>query len=89
MHQVVGGVRRPGYINPCNIQSLTDCFDVPKGENIRMVYNGTSSGLNDALWAPFYLPSAESASSLINYSSFCVYLDLGEMFLNFPIDMKF
>jgi hypothetical protein len=85
----IGQVRKRGYIKPGPIQSLTDFFDVPKGEDVRMVYNGTSSGLNDALWAPsFFLPTANSAGRLLTYSSFCVDLDLGEMFLNFPMDRK-
>jgi hypothetical protein len=85
----IGLVRKRGYIKPGPIQSLTDFFDVPKGEDIRMVYNGTSSGLNDALWAPsFFLPTASSAGRLLTYSSFCVDLDLGEMFLNFPMDLR-
>ena len=52
-----------GYIN-----SLTGCFEVPKGEDgIRMVYDATKSKLNDAMWAPnfmvpFYLGLAISIS---------------------------
>jgi hypothetical protein len=35
------------------ILSLTSFFAVPKGDtNIRLVYNGTSSGLNAHFWAP-------------------------------------
>ena len=71
------------------IESLTDFFDVPKGDSdIRMVYNGTSSGLNDALWAPnFWLPTAESSLRLLTTDSYCGDMDLGEMFLNFPMDI--
>ena len=70
------------------IESLTDYFDVPKGPtDIRMVYNGTSSGLNDALWAPnFWLPTAEASLRLLTCDSYCGDMDLGEMFLNFPMD---
>jgi hypothetical protein len=65
-----------------------DYFDVPKGDDdIRMVYNATRSGLNAALWAPsFFMPTSKSASRLLSYYSFCSDLDLGEMFLNFPMD---
>jgi hypothetical protein len=85
----IGLVRKRGYIRPGPIQSFTDFFDVPKGDDVRMVYNGTSLGLNDALWAPlFYLPTADAAGRLLSFSSFCVDLDLGEMFLNFPMDPK-
>ena len=52
-----------------------------------MVYDGTSSGLNEALWAPsFWLPTSESALRMYDYDSYCVDVDLGEMFLNFPMD---
>ena len=37
------------------IKNLTCYFSVPKGEDILMVYNGTSSGLNAALWDPHFL----------------------------------
>lgn len=85
----IGTVRRRTYIRAGPIRSLIDFFDVPKGDDIRMVYNGTSSGLNDALWAPsFFLPSAESAGRLLTYNSYCVDMDLGEMLLNFPMDVK-
>ncbi len=81
-------VRLRRYIGPGLVKSLTDYFDVPKGDSdIRMVYNGTSCGLNDELWAPsFWLPTATSAVRLLSFYSYCVDLDLGEMFLNFPLD---
>ena len=44
-------VRKRGYIETGEVQSLTHMFEVAKGISIRMVYDGTSSGLNDALWA--------------------------------------
>jgi hypothetical protein len=70
------------------IQSRKDFFDMPKGDDIQMVYNGTSSGLNDTGFAPsFYLPPMETAGHLVTHlSSFCVHLDLGdlrEVLLNF------
>ena len=52
-----------------------------------MVYNETSSGLNDSLWAPnFWLPTAETSLRLLTTASYCGDMDLGEMFLNFPMD---
>ena len=68
---------------------MTDYFAVPKGDNdIRMVYNGTSCGLNKSLWAPnFWLPTSESALRLLTTDSYCGDMDLGEMFLNFPMDV--
>jgi hypothetical protein len=45
-----------------HIKSLTEYFDVEKDNDIQLVYNGTSCGLNRALWAPnFWLPTAKSA----------------------------
>jgi hypothetical protein len=50
----IGIVQKRGHIKAGPIKSLADFFDVPKGDDIRMVHNGTSSGLNDALWAPSF-----------------------------------
>jgi hypothetical protein len=67
-------VWKRGYIAPSRetILSLMNFFSVPKvtvyhedtGEDevleIRMVYNGTSCGLNPVLWAPWFaLPTGE------------------------------
>ena len=81
-------VRLRSYILAGLVLNLTDFFDVPKGDkDIRIVYNGTSSGLNEALWAPgFYLPNADAAARLLMFYTFTVDADLGEMFLNFPMD---
>jgi hypothetical protein len=68
------------------IKSLMDFFDVEKGSDIRMVYNGTSCGLNEVLWAPnFWLPYPATAARLLSYGYYMVDIDLGEMFLNFPL----
>jgi hypothetical protein len=81
-------VRLRNYVLPGAVSNLTDFFDVPKGdEDTRVVYNGASSGLNEALWAPgFFLPIADFAARLLMCHSFTVDADLGEMFLNFPMD---
>ena len=43
------------------IESLISFFDVPKAEDVRVVFNGTSSGLNEAIYAPwFQLPTIRS-----------------------------
>jgi hypothetical protein len=83
-------VRKRNYIAPEPVSNLTDFFDVPKGEiDIRVVYNGTTSGLNEKLWSPgFFLPNADSAGRLLMYNSYTVDADLGEMFLNFPMDPR-
>ena len=78
-----------GYILEGHVDSTIDYFDVAKGEDIRVVYNGTSCGLNDALFAPsFWLPTAATASRPLMYYSWMADGDMGEMFLNFPMDKK-
>ena len=70
-----------------NRQSLTNWFPVPKGlKDIRMVYDGTKSGLNAALWAPnFFMPNAETALQKVDFGFYAVDVNLGEFFLNFPM----
>jgi hypothetical protein len=55
-------VRRLGYLVPGPVRSLTSFFSVPKGmDDIRMVYDGMKSGLNEAMWAPWFsLPMVEA-----------------------------
>lgn len=85
-----GKVRVKRYVNAGEVKSVTHLFYVPKGErDIRLVYNGTSSGLNAALWAPrFGLPMLQDTlrSLLPNYHQ-CD-LDVGEMFLCFNLGLK-
>lgn len=48
-------VRLRRYIAKGLVRSLTRFFPVKKGDDdIRVVYDGTASGLNDALWAPSF-----------------------------------
>ena len=55
MKNKVEKVRKRLYIDPGTVLSLNHMFYVRKGLNdIRMVYNGTSCGLNLALWAPHF-----------------------------------
>ena len=51
-----------GYIRPGTVNSLISYFTVPKGEtDICLVFDGTKSGLNAAIWAPtFTLPTVDS-----------------------------
>jgi len=73
--------------------SDVDYFPVPKGLgplgewlDIRVVYNRTSCGLNEAVWAPgLLLPTADTAIRQLCFGFWSVDLDLGEMFLNFPL----
>jgi len=73
-----------------NVMNVIDYFGVEKGESdIRVVFNGTSCGLNDAVWAPnFWLPTSKSMVRALNFNYKAVDIDLGEMFLNFPLHKK-
>ena len=86
----IASVRDKGYIVAGPVKSLTSYFQVPKGlSDLRIVYDGTSSGLNYALWAPsFWLPTPDTALWQVTFYSYCVDIDLGEMFLNFPMDAR-
>ena len=69
------------------VSSLMYMFHVPKGEtDIRMVYDGSRSGLNDVLWAPWFaLPRVSTMCSTVDTGTWCGDNDYGEMFLNFPM----
>jgi hypothetical protein len=83
----IAKVRKRQYISPGYVRSLTDFFSVPKGDSdIRMVYNGTSSGLNDVLWVPsFPLPTVDSLLRAVHPNTWMADTDIGEMFLNFVL----
>ena len=76
-----------GYVEAGVVESLTNFFCVPKGEDdIRMVYDGTASGLNDALWAPWFpLPTVESLLRAVEPGTYMCDTDVGEVFLNFML----
>ena len=71
------------------IKNLIGYFAVPKAEDIRMVQNGSSCGLNEATWSSnFWLPNSSSMVRVLGFNYKAVDIDLGEMFLNFPLDNK-
>ena len=78
------------YLEQGPVTSLLHYFAVPKGDSdIRVVFDGTSSGLNDTLWSPnFIIPTARHAGELLNYSSWLSDMDFGEFFHNFHMDSK-
>ena len=84
IHKVIG--RR--YLNDGYVKSLINYFAVPKGlSDIRVVYDGTKSGLTDAVWAPnFFMPSIDSLLLYCSPTTWYSDLDLGEMFLNYFMD---
>jgi hypothetical protein len=83
-------VREKGYLIPGNVRSLTSFFAVPKGEgDVRLVYDGTKSGLNGQLWAPwFLLPTVNSHLRCVQPGSYMGDIDFSEQFLNFMLHEK-
>jgi hypothetical protein len=78
-----------GYVELTDIkfiEAMMFMVDVPKGDNICMVYDGSKSGLNKALWAPWFsLPTINSMSRWILAGSWLGDNDYGDMFFNFPL----
>jgi hypothetical protein len=69
------------------IESLISFFDVPKADDVRVVFNGTSSGLNDAVYAPWFpLPTIRSLLRRVEEGTWMGDADIGEMFYNFLLD---
>jgi hypothetical protein len=87
MRTKLQGVRSKGYIIKGDVFSLTSFFAVPKGDSdIRMVYDGTKSGLNGMLWAPWFpLPTIDAHLRALLPGYFMSDIDIGEMFLNFML----
>lgn len=83
-------VRTKGYIQSGSVKSLTSFFSVPKGDNdIRIVYNGTQSGLNNTLWAPWFpLPTVEQHLRAVMPGTYMGDIDISEQFLNFMLHPK-
>jgi hypothetical protein len=77
--------RKRGYITAGQVASLINMFDVPKGlDDIRLVFDGTRSGLNAALFAPwFHLPTSDDMFGSLLAKYWCMDHDFGEMFYNF------
>jgi hypothetical protein len=75
-----------GYLAVGPVKHLLHYFAVPKGTtDVRMVYDGTKGGLNEALWAPsFYIPDLMASTWFLDYDSWIFDLDYGECFSNFP-----
>ena len=56
--------------------------------DIRVVYDATQCGLNDALWAlNFFLPTVDSILRNASSSTWFGDINLGEMILNYALDM--
>lgn len=77
-----------GYITNGTALSLISFLTVPKGESdVRVVFNGTRSGLNDAIWVPsFHLPTIDSLLPALEPGYWQSDIDVGEQFYNFQLD---
>ena len=79
-----------GYVELADIEfveSLMYMFHVAKGQDdIRMIYDASCSGLNKALYSPWFnLPSVDAMTRWIIAGSWASDNDYGDMFLNFPL----
>lgn len=79
-----------GCLAQGEVRSLTSFFAVPKGEDdMRIVYDGTKSGLNGQLWAPWLpLPTIDTHLHCIQPGYFMGDIDFSEQFLNFVLHEK-
>jgi hypothetical protein len=72
------------------VKSFTSFFSVPKGEgDVRIVYDGTKSGLNAQLWSPWFpLPTIETNLWSVNPGYYMGDIDFSKQFLNFMLHEK-
>ena len=87
MRNKVVQMQHRGYIKPGEVTSGTHYFCLDKGEtDIRMVYNGTSCGLNGYLYAPYYgLLTVKHTLRALREGYFQCNLDVGKQFLNYKL----
>jgi hypothetical protein len=80
-------IRKKGYVEPGLVSSLMSFFEVAKGEtDVRMVYDGSASGLNMVLWAPWFpLPTVNGLIRSLEPGYSMADNDVGEMFHNFVL----
>jgi hypothetical protein len=85
MQKKVVQVMKQGYVSAGTVVSSTHYFSMPKGlDDIRMVYNGTSCGLNDVLWGPqFGLPTIKQTTHALLPGYLQCDLDFGKQFPNY------
>jgi hypothetical protein len=77
-----------GYIQRGTACGLASYFTVPKGDgDIRLVFDGTKSGLNECIWAPsFSLPTVTSLLTSTEPGTWMADVVVGEQFYNFMLD---
>jgi hypothetical protein len=78
------------YFEYGDVMSLTQFFAVAKGdEDIRMVCNSISSGLNAHLWCPWFaLDTIDIMLRALEPGTYMGNIDVGEMFLNFILEAR-
>ena len=76
----VNKIRKLQYISPGLVKSEIEVFHVAKGEDdIRLVYNGTSCGLNAVLWAPWFaVPTVNTLLRTVEAGTFIGEGDIGD-----------
>ncbi len=88
----VGKVIKRGYLfgSGIKLRSLIRYFAVPKtGDDYRIVYDATANKLNEAVWAPsFWLPTVDTLVRYVDANTWMMDRDIGDMFLNFPLDKR-
>jgi hypothetical protein len=84
--KTIGKARAHGYlVSVFKVLALINVFSVAKGDDaIRMVYDGTKSGLNDMLFCQwFWLPTTTTMTRTLHKNSGTGDNDSGDFFLNF------
>jgi hypothetical protein len=78
------------YVACGEIESLMNYFAVSKGDtDVRVVYDGTLSGLNGSLWAPYFpLPTLQSHLRIVEPGTYMADNDVGECFHNWILDER-
>ena len=78
--------QKHGYVRTGKVKSITHYFSVPKGDDIRMVYNDMLIRFNTFLWDPhFALPTVDSTLRKVEEVIHMIDRDVWEMFLNFML----
>ena len=87
MRAKVVKVHQLDYIREGAVTSGTSFFSVDKGAtDIRMVFNGTSCGLNEIIYAPhFGLPTVKETLRAMLPGFYQCDLDVQDQFLNFKL----
>ena len=88
----VGKVVKRRYLvgSGIRLRSLIKYFAVPKTDSdYRIVYDATANKLNEAVWAPsFWLPTVDTLVRYVDATTWMLDRDIGDMFLNFPLDKR-